>query len=264
VVLVLISISIRKIGITLIPALLWMVVARPEARRHVMRLSFPMKIAGGFLEPVVTGIAAWLFLATSMTRSFAMIDTSSAVIAGRAPIDAVSTIVTYRLREFGEIAINLPFPALPQWMRHLLPFAGPTAFTLVLGGLVSRRRQFGVVDIFFISYAAVMLVWPYYDPRFWLPVIPFLIAYIGLSARYCVQKGISAHVFKAWALGFAIVGVPVLISSRMVSFAAASMGDRYYTDRYRATYCAAGYCERGSDSTQAVDPDALQLLRALK
>ena len=37
------------------PGLLWMVVARPEVRRYVMRLSCPMKIAGGFLAAFVTG-----------------------------------------------------------------------------------------------------------------------------------------------------------------------------------------------------------------
>ena len=263
-VLVLISISIRKIGVTLIPALFWMGVARPEVRRYVMRLSLPSKIAGGFLAAFVTGIFAWLLLATSLTRRFSMIDAASAVIAGHSPIDAVAIILTYRLREFGEIAINLPFPALSPWLQHLLPFAGATALSLVLGGLFSRRRQLGVVDIFFISYAAVMLVWPYYDPRFWLPVLPFLIAYIGLAVRYCIQKGISAQVFEAWALGFAIMGLPVLISSTIVSFSDSSFGDRYYTDRYHATYCAAGYCKPGFDSTQAVDPDALHLLQAFK
>jgi len=263
-VLVLISISIRKVGITLIPALLWIVITNPEVRGYVMRLSFPIKAAGGVLAAFVIGVGVWCFVAGSTTRRFAMIDTASAVFAGHTWIDAALNILAYRVKELGEIAINLPYPALPPLIQHLLPFVGATVFLLVLGGVYSRRRQLGVADIFFVSYSAVILVWPYYDPRFWLPVMPFLVAYIGLSMRYCVQKGISAHVFEAWAVSFAIMGLPVLASSTILSFSGSSFGDRYYTDRYRATYCAAGYCERGFDSTQIVDSDALRLLQAFK
>ena len=116
-----------------------------------------------------------------------------------------------------------------------------------------------------MSYSAVILVWPFYDPRFWLPVLPFLVAYVGLSLKYCVQKGISLHVFQVWVMGFAIMGLPVLASSTILSFSRSSFGDRYYVDRYHAAYCAAGYWEeRGLDSTVPVDSDALRLLEAIK
>ena len=121
-----------------------------------------------------------------------------------------------------------------------------------------------MVDIFFLSYCVVILVWPYYDPRFWLPLLPLLVGYIGLSIKYCVQKGISAHIFETWAVSFAILGLLVLASSTIVSFAGSGFGDRYYAERYHATYCAAGYCRGGSDLAQAVDSDALEVLQAFK
>jgi hypothetical protein len=193
-----------------------------------------------------------------------MIENASAALAGHTLMDSASSILGFHFKELGEIAINLPFPALPPMIQHLVPFVGAAVFLLVLGGLFSRRRQLGVVDIFFISYSFVILVWPFYDPRFWLPVLPFLVAYIGLSMRYCIQKGISAHVFEVWALGFVIMGLPMLAYSTIVTFSGASIGDIYNTELYHATYCAAGYCKRGFDSTQPVDPDALRLLQAFK
>ena len=179
-------------------------------------------------------------------------------------MEAILSILAFHFRELGEIAINVPFPTLGPTMQSLLPFVGVAAFLFVLGGLFFRRRQIGVVDIFFMSYCAVILVWPFYDPRFWLPVLPFLVAYVGLSIKYCVQKGISVHVFEVWTMGFAILGLPVLASSTILSFSGSSFGDRYYVDRYHATYCAAGYCESRFDSAQEVDPDALRLLQALR
>jgi len=262
--LILISISIRKIGVTLIPALLWIVVARPEVRRITNHLSFRAKVAIGAVAAFAASIVVWLFFTASMMRRFALIDNASAALGGRTLADSVLTILAFHFRELGEISINLPFPALRPTMQDLLPFVGAAAFLLVLGGLFSRRRRLGVVDIFFMSYSAVILVWPFYDPRFWLPVLPFLVAYVGLSIQYCVQKGISTHVFEVWAFGFAIMGLPVLASSTILSFSNSSFGDKYYVDRYHATYCAAGYCARGSDSTDAVDPDALRLLQAFK
>ena len=264
VVLIVISISIRKIGVTLIPALLWIVIGRPEVRRTIIGLSFRTKVVIGAVVALAAGIVVWLFFTASTMRTFALIDNASAALGGRTWVDSILSVLAFHFRELGEIAINVPFPALGQTMQSLLPFVGAAAFLLVLCGLFSRRRQLGVVDIFFLTYSAVILVWPFYDPRFWLPVLPFLVAYVGLSIQYCVKKGISVHVFELWTMGFAIMGLPVLASSTILSFSNSNFGDRYYVDRYHATYCAAGYCASRFDPTQDVDPDALRLLQAFK
>ena len=262
--LVLISISVRKIGITLIPVLVWIVLTRTEVRRRLMHLSVGMKAAIGAVAVLATGIVVWLFFIVSMMRRFAMIENASTALRGHTVVDSVSSILAFHFKELGEIAINFPFPALGPMIQRLVPFVGAAVFLLVLGGLVSRRRQLGVVDIFFISYGTVILVWPFYDPRFWLPVLPFLVAYAGLSMRYFVRKGISAHLFEAWVLGFLIMGLPTLAFGTMVTFSGVAIGDLYNTELYHATYCAAGYCKRGFDSTQAVNQDALRVLQAFK
>ena len=262
--LVFISISIRKIGITLIPVLFWIVVTRTEVQRHLIHLSVGMKAAIGAATAFATGIVVWLFFTASVMRRFAMIGNASAALGGHTVMDSVSNILAFHFKELGEIAINFPFPALGPMIRHWVPFVGAAVFLLVVGGLFSRRRRLGVVDIFFISYSAVILVWPFYDPRFWLPVLPFLVAYTGLSMKYLVEKGISAHLFEAWVLGFLIMGLPMLALGTMVTFSGASIGDTYNTELYHATYCAAGSCKRGFDPTQAVDPDALLVLQTFK
>jgi hypothetical protein len=130
-----------------------------------------------------------------------------------------------------------------RWRRSLFTGSGRAIFPPA----ATRRR------IFFISYSGLMMVWPFYETRFWLPVLPFLVAYTGLSMRYLVRKGISAHLFEAWVLGFLIMGLRTLAFGTVVTFSGASIGD-----------CAAGYCQRGFDSNQAVDPDALRVLQAFR
>jgi hypothetical protein len=59
-----------------------------------------------------------------------------------------SGILAFRLKELGEIAMNLPFTAVSSAMQRLVPHAGAAAAALVFAGLISRRRQFAPVDVF--------------------------------------------------------------------------------------------------------------------
>ena len=254
-VLVITSLCIRRIGVALIPALLYTVIFQSGLRLYTMRLSVRMKATSVFVAASVAVATAWAVRTTSTLWDF------HRALNGHTVIDAAIGILAIRLKELGEIAINLPFDALPRVVQDIVPFIGFLAFALAFGGVASRRKQFGVTEVYLVSYVAVVLAWPFYDPRFWLPVIPLLIAYSGLSLRRLMRREIAAHVCEGYVLMFVVLGLVTLASTTVMSFSGPRFTDGY--PLYRPTYCAAWHCKEGFDATK-VDPDALHLLRSYR
>jgi hypothetical protein len=253
-ILVIVAICTRWIGIALIPALLWMVLLRPEVRRYFARSVRTIAAAALFAALGCLAVAWLVYTTSTLRRAF------QGVLAGHTIAGWASGILAFRLKELGEITINLPFTALSPAMQRVVPFAGAAAAAFVCAGLISRRRQFAPVDVFFVSYASVILVWPYYDPRFWLPVLPLFIAYAALPLRALRQHPFSKAILRAYAAVFAMLGILALGSNTSISWSRSDFADAY--PGYHSAYCAAGYC-KGSDLTP-VDQDALRLLREFR
>lgn len=256
-VLVVSAICIRRIGVALIPALLWVPIAQPQVRLYMkQRLSGRMIVA---LLSFTGIVIALVIYNTSSLGDF------NKVFAGHTISEAALVILSFRLTELGEMTINLPHAALPSagHQLHMLSFIGAMALALMLGGVVTRRKQFSVVDVFFVSYLAVLLVWPYYDPRFWLPVIPLLIAYIGLTLKLAMQYRFTRQVVAAYLFLFSVIGVVALVSNTSMSYSARStFGDVFPVGTYRPAYCAASYCK--DDHPSKIEPDVLHLLYAVR
>lgn len=257
VVLLVASVCVRRIGITLIPALLYMLIFRRDALLYAARLSVRMKGAAVLLAASCAAGIAWAVRTTSTLRDF------KAALEGRAAMEAALGILALRLKELGEIALNVPTAALPPIVQGVLPFVGAVVFSLACGGVASRRKQFGVVEAYFIAYVGVILIWPFYDPRFWLPVIPFLIAYSGLSLWRLIQGAIAQEIFGAYVILFSVLGLVALAASTSLSFSGSKFPDEYAYREFHATYCAAWHCEGKFDATK-VDQDGLYLLRRYK
>jgi hypothetical protein len=250
-VLVALSISVRRIGIALIPPLLWIVLVRPEVQKRLSGLSRRGIAAALALAAVLAGALAWVVYSTSTLRDF------RDGLGGHALADALWSIATCHLKELGEVGLNIAAGELAPTMQRLLPWYGAVVLLLMLGAVAARRKQFGPVDVFFLCYTAIVFAWSYYDPRFWLPLIPLVFAYVGLSVRWLARWWIFRPLLVACLLVFTVFGAVTLAHSTEASLAGPRFGDAY--PDYHATYCAAGYCA-GSDQG-AVDRDALRVLR---
>jgi hypothetical protein len=184
-----------------------------------------------------------------------------ALLKGHALIASVLGIMSFRFKELGEIALNLPYPALPRAVQDAIPAIGAAALLLIGAGVVARKH-FGIVETYFISYAAVILVWPFYDPRFWLPVIPFLIAYSLVALRRLMRRRIVTHIVEAYAMMFVLMGILTLASNTRLSYSGGEFGDLYTEGRYHSTYCAVWRCKGADGAT--IDAEGLHLLRYYK
>jgi len=258
--LVIASVCIRRIGVALIPALLYAVVFQSEVQLYVARLSFRRKAAIILVAASVAASLGAISIAWGVRTASTLLDLS-AMLKGHVLLDAALGVMSFRSKELGEIAVNLPYPALPHIVQGCIPIIGALVFLSIIAG-IAWRKEFGIVETYFVSYMAIVLVWPFYDPRFWLPVIPFLIAYSGLALKRLVQGKIAMYIVEGYVMIFVLMGTLTLASDTRLSFSGSRSGDFYTEGRYHSTYCAVWHC-KDLDAAK-VDLDAMHLLRYYK
>ena len=128
----------------------------------------------------------------------------------------VLQILSFRLTEFGELFVNLPMSKTPTEVHFMVPWIGLILLLLTLFGLATKRREIGPTEIFLVCYLGIMFAWPYYDPKFWLPVIPLLTAYSVLAVK---KLKLQNSVVTIYCTIFAIIGLVAILYSTRISFA---------------------------------------------
>lgn len=230
--LVVVAVAQRWIGMALIPALLWTAASHPGVRRKAMLVLNWRVVVSAVIIASLTGFTIFRTIgATSTLNDF------HRVWAYHARGELETAVLPTRVTELAEIAINLPQSALPPSMRRALPLIGLSFFALVLFGVATKGRRFGPTETFFVAYVGVLFGWPFYDPRFWLPVIPFLLAYMGLAVSHFKSMPRRRLVAASYLGVYAGLGFMVLVASTKVAFSGSKFPDVYENDIYQGTYC---------------------------
>jgi hypothetical protein len=159
------------------------------------------------------------------------------------------------LRSAGAAAANVP---TSWWSRQvtapLTAAAGTALLAVTAWALWNRRRSLGPVDGWVVGTLGMILLYPPEHPRFYVPVIPFLIGYCTLAARRMVAPAIAC------AAVFAVLGLYGLIVSTSLSYAGTDFPERYASGRLAATYRVGWGVPRPGDEAD-VDQRALWALR---
>lgn len=249
------AITVRRVGIALVPPLLFMIASSPQFKLLLKHLSRRAKlIIGAFF--VVVGVGTMRVVAkTSSLSDFVSVARKSKLST------LILQILLYRLSEFGELLGNLPMTKLPAKLHIMVPWMGLLLLLLILLGLGTKRRNISPTEVFLVCYMGIMFAWPYNDARFWLPVIPLLIAYSVLAVK---NLRVPKAVITIYCVTFAIVGFGVIAYSTRITFAGSKFPDRYGDGYLRPTYCAAFQTCRDGGDPQKVSAKALHLLREYK
>lgn len=230
---VLLAIATRRNGIALIPAFGWLVFFHPIHRRWFEQVRVLQKAAalGAVLLMLMT--FAETAVATSTLRDM------EATRGPKLTPAVIAEALGYHVVEVGELALNIPSSKAPAKVgRILVPAVGVVILGLTTAGLMRRRREIGPVDIFCLSYAAILFVWPYYDARFWIAVLPFVMTYVTLSLENRLH-GVWKALAVGYKIGFAAAGVLALLYSTTLTFSGARFGERYAGGTMRTSYCVA-------------------------
>jgi hypothetical protein len=172
-------------------------------------------------------------------------------------------LARYRLEDWGELVINTSMAKLPAMLQRAIPLLGAAGAAIAVWG-VSCRARLDLVAIYTLSYTAILLVWPYRDARFWLPVFPFLAAFAWLAYERAADRRLVRLTAKAYVAAFCLLGAAALFYSSRISLSGKQFPDVYGGGIYRASY-RASFGERAVASTNAdvdlVDPKLVKLIQ---
>ena len=165
-----------------------------------------------------------------------------------------------RLEDWGELMINTSMAKLPRSLQVVVPWTGAFGAFLVCFGAV-RRARFGVVDAYALCYIAILLVWPFRDCRFWLPVFPILAAYSWLALDKVASVAWVRRTREIYITVFSLMGCAGLYYSSHISLSGERFPDLYGGGIYRDSYRALASKQSGSnDATNRGDPQLIRLI----
>ena len=167
--------------------------------------------------------------------------------------------VVARLQETGELLVNAPAGKLPAFARHLEALG---AFGLVFGalGLWQLSRQSPPLAVYLGFYVLIMFCWPFYDPRFWMPVAPLLALTGWCAIEPWLRLGFVRWMATAYVGVFLALGLLALGYSTRLSFSGRHFAELYGDGTGRDTYrLAFGSTEHVNPA--AVDQQMFALLR---
>jgi hypothetical protein len=246
------AITVRRVGVALVPPLVFMIVRSPRVELLLKRPSLRAK-----LIIVVTSVFVCVGTVQAVRKTSTLSDFMGAARKVKVPT-LVLQIFSYRFTELGELFGNVPLTKMPTRLHVMVPWIGLTLFLLTLVGLSTRRGKICPTEVFLVCYTGILFVWPYRDARFWLPVIPLLIAYSILAVK---RLRLPKIVVTVYCIMFATLGFVAIAYSTRISFAGSRFPDRYGDGNLRPTYCAAFQsCRDGGDPSK-VDAKVLRLLQ---
>ncbi len=175
------------------------------------------------------------------------------------------SIIHWHFREWGEIGMNTSIAKA----AHYFPGHTGEVFFVGMGilfcvlffySLFFRKNTIpDIVKIYLLFYALLMFNWPFYDPRFWVPVLPLIIAAAVQAAAQIKNRGgkIIITLFLASYAAFGIGAVAYMTyTSLHKEVFARSQANGVYRNEYETRF----YGHPLSDTARRFDPLVTNIL----
>lgn len=248
------AMTIRTIGAALFLPLLFATVSGFQVVSRLKSLSLVAKLAISAGGALLCGAAAAMLAATPYWRFFVGGGTQGGTFR------SIGRILSYRLIELGELFGNVSTFRLPAKLHVVVPWIGFLALLVIVIGATSsgKHARVRVSDVFVLSYMGVFLLWPFYDSRYLLPVIPFFAAYVVLAVN---RLQVPRPLLALYCVAYGVLGFAVLAYSTWITFAGAKFPYRYGDGNLRASYCAAFQSCADPHVAENANPRVVRLIR---
>ena len=246
----------RSVGLALVAglvvALLW------QYRRELILIIRRNKILAGLLLLVIVGVIVF-------SRQLGLDHYAGVFNKQFEKGVTFPTILKWHFTEWSEIAFNtsmvklLPyFPASVARLLYLvmgvLLFAG---FVFLL--FLRRKSVPFVVSAYLLFYILLLFEWPFYDPRFWVPVLP-LMAGVIFSGPFPVRK-LARGLLSVFCAVYIILGLVSVGYMTYTSLNREVMARTQANGVYRNEYETYFFGRPLSDTATKVDPVTLSVIR---
>jgi len=250
------SISVRMIGVALLPAIVFAALGgAPRLRSWYQKL----RLRRGPATVTITG-ALLLFaisaVALARTQYFHMATTN---YRARGLSRSVTKAVEFQVGEWGEFAANVPQAKVPTPLQPVMFGVGMMAMAMAAAGMWRRRQNLGGLEVYMVGYLVILLAAPWQDARYLLPVVPLLLGYFMVFAEKLLKHRFINVVLVTYLVYFSLLGVAALAYTTRITFSGKSFPDVYGDGTIRATYRAAYHESTGTEAGE-VNLEALDLL----
>jgi hypothetical protein len=93
------------------------------------------------------------------------------------------------------------------------------------------------VVAYMIAYFCLMMAWPYYDTRFWIPLLPiFALAVWGLLADLSTNNKAFRRYLTVIFAGYILLGLLALVFSSRISLSGPMVSEYFGEETTRMTY----------------------------
>ena len=242
------AVEVRFIGLALLPPLALMIWPQVKGRPALL---IPLGI--GLLASLGTGIWAGRHYLSKNVE----------ILYGKGILQFVASSIASHCQDFGELTLNAPASKLPAPSQILVPVIGSIALLLFLAGIARLRKSSPWTFLYLLGYSALLLPWPFTDPRLWLPAMPFVFLAIHAGLTTVVNR-VPSRFWAAYVMGFCALGFVALGYSTRITFAGSKFPDRFGDGSLRPTYCVAFQSCLDTVDSSKVNPAALHLLRTYR
>ena len=244
VVLIYFALQFRTVGITLLPAAAASVTFHSSLRPFWVGLAKHKPKIGGWLAIITTGGIACLiwvvqtdWFASQFLAKGSYFQSMIGYFERQGIIGFFGSNFGFRLLEMGEIAMNFPENKTPD-ARPLFYAIGMTGWVCVaIGAVWLLRRGMMPVVAYMIAYFGLMMAWPYYDTRFWIPLLPiFALAVWGLLADLSTNNKAFRLYLTVIFAGYILLGLLALVFSSRISLSGPMVSEYFGEETTRMTY----------------------------
>lgn len=163
------------------------------------------------------------------------------------------------LQDWAELFINIPLSknTFVTFISVLYLLAGIFFLWLVLRRIFSKKFPIPLhIRIYIIGYIVLIFNWPFFEARFWFPILPLLIA-ILLLPKMAAQP-LFKPISSLYKLYYVLSGIFVLSYYTWLSYNKEAMIKRHDAGKWEREYRAHFFNEQPTDSTY--DKRALYIL----
>ena len=199
-----VSILTRTVGIVLIPALLlsMLLPASLSWKEAIYRYRWIITVF------ILFGVAAFFFQNTLRVSDY------FELFLRRDPLHVVKNNFINHLADWAAVFLNLSYSKIPLASAHVVTMIyfviGLLFFILVVFLFMKSKKLIPTpVKLYLVFYSIIIFFWPYFDPRFWVPIVPFLIAILMQAVKLISPRMrivVSAYFICYTMAGLASIG----------------------------------------------------------
>lgn len=147
--------------------------------------------------------------------------------------------------------INMPWTKLPAWTAIFIIGTGAVGLSLFVIGLGKVYKSSPLLSFYLIGCTLLILPWPFTDPRFWMPIMPYAVVVIWRTITQLFAR-VPKWIVITYITLVSIAGFGALGYSTWITFAGPKFPDRYGDGGLRNVYAARCTGSPGSDNESAL------------